>query len=148
MPEREVRGQSDATEGPWYRDGLAFQCTGCGDCCTGTGYVWVDDEEIESLAAYQSRSVGEVRLLDTRPVQGKVTLREHSNGDCIYLDGRSRRCSVYEARPRQCKSWPFWRTNLTDKTAWEETGRACPGVNRGALVQLEVIEQAAEVSGL
>ena len=24
-------------------DGLCFECTGCGDCCRGEGYVWVED---------------------------------------------------------------------------------------------------------
>jgi hypothetical protein len=39
-------------EHPWYKDGLRFTCTGCGDCCTGApGYVWVNKEEIEALAA-------------------------------------------------------------------------------------------------
>ena len=34
---------------PWYKDGLRFQCTGCGDCCTGgPGYVWVNQAEIDA----------------------------------------------------------------------------------------------------
>ena len=37
---------------PWYKDGLKFKCTGCGDCCTGgEGYVWVNKQEIVALAA-------------------------------------------------------------------------------------------------
>ena len=37
---------------PWYAEGLKFQCTGCGDCCTGApGYVWVNQAEIDALAA-------------------------------------------------------------------------------------------------
>ncbi len=37
----------------WYKDGLAFQCSQCGHCCSGpsSGFVWVDDEEIAQLAA-------------------------------------------------------------------------------------------------
>ena len=36
----------------WYDEGLRFQCSQCGDCCTGApGYVWVNQEEIEQLAA-------------------------------------------------------------------------------------------------
>ena len=39
-------------EPTWYQDGLAFECTRCGACCTGApGYVWVNDEEIARLAA-------------------------------------------------------------------------------------------------
>ncbi len=39
-------------EQPWYKDGLRFKCTQCGDCCTGApGYVWVNQAEIEGIAA-------------------------------------------------------------------------------------------------
>ena len=38
-------------EKPWYHEGLRFECTGCGDCCTGApGYVWLTEEEIRALA--------------------------------------------------------------------------------------------------
>ncbi|MCH7752933.1 MAG: YkgJ family cysteine cluster protein, partial [Planctomycetes bacterium] len=38
---------------PWYQDGLRFKCTGCGNCCTGSpGYVWVNQAEINALAAH------------------------------------------------------------------------------------------------
>ena len=41
---------------PWFKDGLRFECTQCGDCCTGSpGYVWVNDEEISALAEYCRR---------------------------------------------------------------------------------------------
>ena len=40
------------SETPWYADGLKFRCTQCGDCCTGApGFVWVNQEEIEAIAA-------------------------------------------------------------------------------------------------
>ena len=49
-----------ATNEPWYKDGLRFKCTGCGDCCTGApGYVWVNNEEIAKMAAVVRMSVEE-----------------------------------------------------------------------------------------
>ncbi|HEV3166004.1 MAG TPA: YkgJ family cysteine cluster protein, partial [Isosphaeraceae bacterium] len=43
-----------SAESPWYRDGLQFECTRCGACCTGApGFVWVDEAEIARLAAYR-----------------------------------------------------------------------------------------------
>ena len=37
---------------PWFQAGLRFECSQCGDCCTGApGYVWVNREEINALAA-------------------------------------------------------------------------------------------------
>jgi phytoene dehydrogenase-like protein len=36
----------------WYSGGLRFECTQCGDCCSGAeGYVWVNQEEINGMAA-------------------------------------------------------------------------------------------------
>ena len=133
---------------PWYADGLAFECTGCGGCCTGHGFVWVDDEELADLARLQRRDVGELRLLDTKVRNGRRTLREHGNGDCIYLDGRTRRCTVYAARPRQCRTWPFWRQNLESPAAWDRESANCPGMNRGDVVPLAEVEAAAARSGL
>ena len=37
---------------PWHEDGLRFKCTQCGNCCRVEGWVWVEDEEIDEIAAY------------------------------------------------------------------------------------------------
>ncbi len=125
----------------WYRDGLQFACTQCGNCCTGQpGYVWVDDDEIAAIAEALGESTGAVRLLHTRPVRGRTSLREFANGDCTFFDGRTRRCRIYEARPRQCRTWPFWASNLESPEAWQRTCEECPGAGTGPLVQLEEIE--------
>jgi Fe-S-cluster containining protein len=90
---------------PWYRAGLAFECTGCGNCCSGpqTGFVWVDQEEIESIA----QKIGMQDDLErferkfVRNVGVRRSLVEYSDGDCIFLDPKTRGCSVYEVRPKQ-----------------------------------------------
>ena len=129
---------------PWYKDGLNFTCTGCGNCCTGApGVVWVNDEEIEQIAGHLNKSVGEVRLAHTRLVGNRVSLTEYANGDCTFFDPKSRSCTIYPARPRQCRSWPFWNSNLNRPDSWEQLQRVCPGAGRGAFVPLEEIEAQA-----
>ena len=131
-------------EDPWYCEGLPFTCTQCGDCCTGSpGVVWVDDGEIEAIARETGQTVGEVRLFHTRVVGSRVSLREFANGDCTFLDPRTRKCRVYGARPRQCRSWPFWRSNLETPEAWEAVKAVCPGAGCGAFVSLADIEAQA-----
>ena len=45
---------TEEKEQPWYKDGLGFQCTQCGDCCTGApGYVWINAAEI-AFASYSA----------------------------------------------------------------------------------------------
>ena len=131
------------TSEPWYQNGLQFACTQCGNCCTGNpGYVWVTDEDIERIAEYLNKPVGEIRLLHSRLVRGQVSLKEFANGDCIYFDGRNRRCTIYPVRPMQCRTWPFWRVNLDTERAWDETARECPGIGQGPLYDLVQIDTA------
>jgi uncharacterized protein len=128
---------------PWYQDGLKFACTGCGDCCTGApGYVWVNKAELEALAAAMRIEVKEFERRYVRKVGIRKSLIEWSNGDCIFFHGESRTCQVYDVRPRQCRTWPFWPSNLASPVAWAETARRCPGCNRGRLVPADhILEQ-------
>ena len=129
-------------DGPWYRDGLRFQCTGCGGCCTGEpGYVWVTKAEIEAMAESLDVSVAEFESRFVRQVGIRKSLVELANGDCIFLDARRRRCKLYEGRPRQCRTWPFWPSNLASPERWEETCAVCPGSGQGRLVARDEIEK-------
>ena len=133
---------SNANPEPWYKEGLKFTCTGCGNCCTGApGAVWVEDEEIERIAEHLGKSVGEVRLMHTRPWRNRVTLTEFANGDCTFFDGNTRRCSIYPVRPTQCRTWPFWQSNLATEHDWTETQKECPGAGNGDFFSREEIEQ-------
>ncbi len=137
------------SESPWYREGLKFRCTQCGNCCTGSsGAVWVNDAEIQQIAEYLDKPIGEIRLFHTRPLRGQVSLREYANGDCIFFDGLTRRCQIYPVRPRQCRTWPFWGSNLTDEAAWQTTCQICPGSGQGDLIPLQEIESRRHESGL
>lgn len=135
------------SEKPWYNDGLRFTCTGCGDCCTGApGYVWVNKAEVEALAKRVGVSVEDFYDDYTLKVGIRYTLKEFGNGDCVFFDNKTRKCEVYEDRPRQCRTWPFWKSNLNSPKTWAETCQDCPGSGVGRLVPLEEIERlAAEV---
>ena len=131
----------------WYAEkGLAFECTGCGDCCTGApGYVWVRDEEIDRLADWLTLDRAAFVRRFVRKVGARRSLVEFANGDCVFFDTDSRRCRVYPVRPEQCRTWPFWDSNLKTPAAWEATCRSCPGAGNGQLVPLEEIEKRRKV---
>lgn len=113
----------------WFKEGLRFTCTGCGQCCTKEpGYVWVSEEEVRQMADHLAISPGEFKKRYTRDVFGRTSLREDSkNFDCIFL--KEKRCQIYASRPRQCKTFPWWKENVATKEAWEETARRCEGIN-------------------
>ncbi|MCH2202499.1 MAG: YkgJ family cysteine cluster protein [Fuerstiella sp.] len=129
---------------PWYRDGLQFTCSQCGDCCTGDpGVVWVNDEELQAIARYLDKPIGEIRLFHTRPVRGRVSLTEYQNGDCTFFDSQERKCTVYPVRPGQCRTWPFWKSNIESSRKWNEVCDSCPGAGTGQFFSLEEIEERA-----
>ncbi len=145
----------------WYKQGLKFTCTCCGNCCTGgPGYVWLSDEEIQRLAEHLQLTVDETIEQHCRKVNGKWSLNESrsvSGGyDCKFLkeikpprnarNGQTivqakRVCGIYEVRPLQCRTWPFWPENLEDKAAWEVETRKCPGMNTGTHYSQKRIEE-------
>jgi len=132
---------------PWYKDGLRFKCTGCGDCCTGgPGYVWVNNEEIAAIAAFLDMDVTTFEVSFVTKVGVRKSLAElPGNYDCVFFDNQARKCRVYPVRPRQCRTWPFWDSNIRTPEAWAETCRACPGSGTGKLYQLEEIREQAAV---
>lgn len=147
------------SDNPWYAAGLAFTCTQCGNCCTGgPGYVWISEEEIERLAEFLKMTAVEVRKTYCRKIGGKWSLNEHRTReglyDCVFLTElpakapakgknlprgasvplKRRGCSIYPVRPLQCRTWPFWHSNLADEESWAAAGKKCPGLNRGKRV--------------
>ena len=131
---------------PWFGGGLRFTCTQCGHCCSGApGYVWVTAAEIKALAARFEMSAAMFERRHVRKVGSRKSLRERRGGDCEFLkrldDGRAI-CSVYEDRPSQCKTWPFWDENLESPQAWAEASCDCPGMNNGKHHALPVIQAA------
>jgi Fe-S-cluster containining protein len=69
----------------------------------------------------------------------RLSLREKSDNDCIFWD---QGCTVYNARPLQCRTFPFWQSILRSPSAWKIASSACPGINSGALHKREEIEAA------
>jgi len=148
--------EGTSPELPWYADGLSFECTMCGNCCTGPpGAVWFDTSEGEAMAAALGIDVALFHRRFVRRIKGKKSLRERRTKhgfDCILLDrdsqpGRSL-CRVYGARPTQCRGWPFWPENLRDPVAWAEAKRQtpCPGMNSGQLIPVEDITKKLRAS--
>lgn len=147
-----------ATE-PWYADGLRFACTQCGNCCTGgPGFVWISDEEVARLADHLDLTEQQVIDRYCRRIGSRTSLQEHRNSqglyDCVFLReipatrregdrevSYSRRvCTIYDHRPLQCRTWPFWEGLLESRENWDRAAARCPGMNRGPIHTRERIE--------
>lgn len=130
---------------PWYSEGLRFECTGCGDCCSGSsGYVWLNEDEIVAIADYLKLTLDEFAQRFLRRVRGRYALLEnrvsHEIYDCVFL--KNNKCQIYPVRPTQCKTFPWWPQHLLSKEEWEAAAQECEGIRLDApITKFEHIEQ-------
>jgi hypothetical protein len=114
---------------PYHFDNAACETCG-GKCCRGgEGYVWLSKAELENLADTRKMTVAQFSRQYVRQVASRLSLRErHINGEhfCCFFDRIACRCAVYQSRPVQCRTFPFWDIFREEP---QEILAACPGVS-------------------
>jgi len=129
---------------PFYKEGLNFQCTRCSKCCRhDPGYVFLSKNDIVRLSSLLKINKEEFLEKYCKTVNlgilKRISLIEKKNNDCIFWDNGG--CTIYDQRPLQCKTYPFWSSVLNSPEDWEVLGRNCPGVNKGKHYTAKEIEE-------
>lgn len=123
----------------FWEDGIRFQCQGSGKCCLSRGeygFVYFTLEDRKRMA----KVLGLRTSVFTRrfcTFDGEHWHLTDPDKNCRFLDGK--RCTVYEGRPAQCRTWPFWPENMNAKAWKKEVVSFCPGVGKGRLYKAEEI---------
>lgn len=113
----------------FFDDGLCFQCTRCGACCTGDpGTIYVGPDEIASIARLLGLSTERFVSAYLYPYKDSYSIREDAGGRCLFFDDG---CTIYDHRPLQCRTFPFWFSYLRSESRWRELQHQCPGIGRG-----------------
>ena len=98
-----------------YRQGLCDSCMA--NCCTMPVEVkladlvrltLVDPFEAEHEEPRQiAKRLTKAGIVERYNTKAEVfTLKRRADGDCQYLDARTRRCTVYDLRPATCRKHP------------------------------------------
>ncbi len=152
--ERSPFGPPDEDGQSSTEKGLRFRCTMCGNCCTGApGTVMLDASARTALAKLLQLSEPDFVEQYTKPIDGGISLGERLTAfgwDCVFLDrttvpGKAV-CGVYESRPIQCRTWPFWKRNLVEERAWDRASVTCPGMNTGPLTPARTVRLTRDAS--
>ena len=105
-------------------------CETClGRCCSGeSGYIYVTKNEIENISTLLKMDIKEFVQKYLFKKMYKYSIKEvlyENSYECIFYDRESNGCKIYDARPTQCKTFPFWDYY---KTRVEELKLECPGI--------------------
>lgn len=103
---------------PWtwvrYKEGMCQLCSGA--CCTMPVEIKAEDlvrlelatqDEVEqSPKKVSKRLIKEGIVTSYRESSGNFMLTQKANGDCYFLNLKTRLCEVYEKRPGVCRQFP------------------------------------------
>ncbi|MGC8582565.1 MAG: YkgJ family cysteine cluster protein [Thermoproteus sp.] len=145
----------------WIGPRIRFKCTLCGECCR---LYWVPITHMDLLriaertglkprdfaAPIPKAAVGEwgvpaFLLSDGR--EHYLVLKKRLDGFCIFIELRGGRfvCSIYDARPLNCRFYPFVYVpgDVVRLELVEGAERFCPGIGRGPVRDLSAEAEAA-----
>lgn len=90
------------------------KCAQCkGKCCAGSsGYIFVTDDEILKIAQFLGEKEETIRGCYTKKVGKLISIKEREitkeNYECWFFDSKTGFCKIYDVRPTQCRTFPFW----------------------------------------
>jgi len=135
---------SKSEEPKFWENGIQFECQGSGKCCSSHGeygYVYMTKADRKRMAEHLNLKTKEFTNKFCRKTDGYHHLKLMKDSDaCLFLENKQ--CSVYEGRPTQCRTWPFWPEVMNAKTWRKEVADFCPGVGKGKVHSKKEIESA------
>lgn len=127
----------------FWQNGIQFQCQASGKCCTSRGefgYVYLTPEDRKRFAKHFKMTEKEWTQKHCEKSGGVWHLKEiKERPDCQFLENN--KCQVYEARPTQCRTWPFWPEIMNAKSWAKDVVSYCPGVGKGSIIPAADIEK-------
>ena len=127
----------------FYRKGLKFECILCGECCRlPNGRIEISKAESEAIANSLDLDLYEFRESYCENDNNILIIKENENHECLFL--LEKRCTIYDFRPLQCRTFPFWPENLKSKYRWKLVKLYCPGIDDGPIISYEKIQEISK----
>jgi len=99
--------------------------------------VWLRIENMHQIAEFLRLQLRDFTKKYVRKIGERWSLINAPNGDCIFYESG---CTIYQVRPTQCRTFPFWKENLEKPGNWQKTAKDCEGMNQGKIYSEEEID--------
>ncbi|QPJ66499.1 MAG: YkgJ family cysteine cluster protein [Candidatus Nitrohelix vancouverensis] len=114
----------------WEKEVVKFECkTDCFQCCSKPGVVYFDKEDIENASKFLSIKAHAFKDQYLKCENDVWLLEVETDRPCAFLSSSG--CAIHPAKPKQCRTFPFWPENMTTRARWSSTAEECPGIGLG-----------------
>lgn len=100
---------------------IHIDCSGCGNHCCGR-----NPSLTPVLLPSEEDRFKEHSVIVRTPNRELRVLAKKENGNCVFLDDKAMRCTVYGERPLECKLYPFLLDFSKEKPDAKLDRRFCP----------------------
>jgi hypothetical protein len=122
---------------------IRFECQpGCTECCRQQGFVYLSEADLARAAKFVGLSRAAFERKYVYRTRNRMRLRVPRRSHCHFLSEGG--CSIHEAKPAQCRIFPFWPELVESPRAWAKTAKYCPGIGKGPLIQIRSAQAQAE----
>jgi Fe-S-cluster containining protein len=127
----------------WEKESPRFECQpDCFKCCAKPGIVYFDKSSIENASKITNLSTMHFKKEFLKRDDGQWIHEVKDGNPCAFLTLEG--CSIHFGKPIQCRSYPFWRENMTSKSMWKLVGSFCPGIDSGPHIAVATIRNFLE----
>lgn len=121
---------------------MRFECQPqCTKCCEQQGFVYLTEDDILRAAKFKGMRAAAFEAKYVYRTKNQRRFRVPRDRQCPFLETDG--CSIHPAKPIQCSAFPFWPELIGNKRNWEKTGKWCPGVGKGKLVNITLARETA-----
>lgn len=127
---------------PWWKNGIRFECQQSGKCCVSHGeygFVYLTLQDRRNIAKELGLSTTVFTKKYCAKTDGVFHITDRGGPACLFL--KNKQCTIYKARPTQCRTWPFWPETMSAKAWKKDVLKFCPGVNKGRLYSAKEIDK-------
>lgn len=116
-----------------------FKCQRCSNCCRkDPGVVMMTKHDVKIASNALSMTIPQFLDQCCRAVYrfdgAYVALKEKANFDCIFWNEG---CMIYENRPIQCRTFPYWPSVVESEESWQKEKKRCPGLDKPSGLTVE-----------
>jgi Fe-S-cluster containining protein len=121
---------------------IRFECQpGCTICCREQGFIYLTEDDLERAARFLGMTPGDFERRYVYRTVHLLRLRTPRVQRCPFL--RDFGCAINDAKPTQCRLYPFWPELVEHPANWHHTLAHCPGMGQGEPISIETARERA-----